>query len=388
MKLDRLLFITKTSVKENKTRTILLSIFLIISLTISFLLIAFSIPMQHNIENKVNNHIINRTGSAMVSDENMIDNIKNVSHVVDVYEQNNDINTKMQVENFTVDTKLTSPFKQNDLIIINGRNIKPNEKNVVVIPETMYGLRENASGKTKIDTSILIGKTIEFPINNGATFEAEIVGTYSINDLMYFENCAYISYEQGRELQQSDIFGVSNYIVEIDNYKNKESTFEEIKKNSLDLPIFEALKIDKNIATNSLFIQFSLLIALFIVVVTMFTSKIFISSFIKSRLKEVALLKSMGYSNSQLLKILIFEYGLVLTFTSIIGVIIAILSSLLIIDPILKSNLQYTALKMNMDLNPLIFILIYILIFIMIFISCFVELRKTKKFNLFSLLYD
>ncbi len=396
MKIDRLWIIIRTSVKKNKIKTIILMSFLIISLTLSCLLIGFSLPMQNAIENNIYNNIINRSGAIMFDDEvynisqvdkdEFISEIEKTPHVTDVYLSGDIQFSTIEIEDEIGDIRLQSLYKENDLIIKKGRNVLPDEKNAVVLPEKIFTQKVGGNGKIKQDTESFVGKTMDFKLNDGSIYKAEVVGIYSSNDLLYQENSAYISYNESLNLKSVDS-SEEYYVFEVDNYKNTEDVINSIEAISAQIIAYQIMDIDPTLLQNIQFIQIALLLSLFILIITMISVKVFISSFIKAKIPEIALLKSFGYNNKQLFKILSFEYGVILLLSLLVSIIITICLSIIVINPIIFSNFQYTPLLVAISFNPLIYIAIFVFVLLMICLSCYLELRKTKKFNLFRLLY-
>lgn len=235
-----------------------------------------------------------------------------------------------------------------------------------------------------IDGNTLINKKIEFNIEDKKR-NLKVVGTYDASIAKNESNICYISkklYDEihpGVELRgisewvdgriEYDYYYFTNKMIIVDDYKNVEAVKREILKNNYFVMNYVVVSQNDMIATLSIPI-FALMV---LIIISITVSISFVKKKIKNNANHIGLLKTVGYTDKEIVKIDTSENIIVLVIACASS---CVLSSIIIhiVTNTYLGNFKYYNVIFSI---PYLYIIIFSIIMILI-ISLF-QIKKIKK---------
>lgn len=398
MKIDRFFSIVKSSILHNKGRSISFGIFVIICTTLVISTVAVLMPLQENMESKINNHILNRELVIHFEPDKVdqgVKEAKKLEHLSNIY-----------LRPYTASVMETSGILYSNYefsfihdgytpVITSGRIIKNDEENAAIIPETIKDYNDAQRRVNNIDGKKLVGKTLTFKDDYGMSYNIKVVGTYNTVDPMFSGKQILISKNQllsinkaQKENPNYQVFEENpkiNYVLVADNYKNKDSLEKAANKIAVTYAE-EWLNFNKETFNTALLIITGGCILL---ILMSFTGAVtFISGSLKSRQCELALYCSFGYRATHLFQIIFLEFLSLCIPSVIIGTGLSALANRFIINPYLYDLLGNTIMEMKAEINILYPLGIALIFVIILLISCSWCAKKSSETDLMILLRE
>lgn len=389
MKITRFIPLVKASFKKSKTRSVVFFLFILFCVSSILLTVSLILPMWNNMETKVNNHPYNLELAAIISenDTETPNMLKAIEHVEKVYPSPYSINV------FNTDGTLNDPMyisyfhNGHTPVITSGRAINDNEKNAIIMPETIRTNDPQTQRSIELDCKNLIGKTLEFQDGNGNEYKLEVVGTFDVTDPALSSDTIYTSYDQLREYR-SKLPNDENkvqYSVIVDNYKNRDAVEEECNK--LATTYFEnGLAIDLG-NFNMAIIVLLIVLAVFLIMVIIGTTA-FVSSCIGNRTNELALYRSLGYRPGHIFTIIFSEYFIMLIAALITSILIFVIAAEFWVNPYLGKTIGNSIMSMQLKLDIVNILAVFVIFLAIIVLICMQATRKTGKIQLAVLLKE
>lgn len=396
MKTSRFHTIVIPSIFHNKGRSISFGIFVIICTTLVISTISILIPLQENMENKINNHILNRE-LIIHFEPNKVDEglkeAKKLQHLSDIYLR--PYTASVMETSGVLHSNYEFSFVHNGYtpIITSGRMIKDNEENAAIIPETIKDYNDAENRINTIDGKTLVGKNLIFKDDYETSYKIKIVGTYNTVDPMFSGKQVLISKQQlisiNKAQKENPNYVVFNenpkvdYVLVADNYKNKDAL--EQAANDIAITYTEdRLNFNTETFNTALLIITGGCILLIIMAFT--GAATFISASLKSRQCELALYRSFGYKGNHLFRIIFLEFLYLCIPAVVIGTILSALANVFIINPYLFDLLGNTIMEIKAKISILYAIGITIVFIFILLISCSWSVRKSSKTDLMILI--
>lgn len=313
--------------------------------------------IENNLEKEILNKVENRIVYASSTDDiDRYDEIESFNHVENVYYNIEPIlancnNINYYIKHFTPTIKLKR-------IIGNVKRIKENE---VIVPKSFvnkYGMEINNCLKKRI--SIKIGDT---------KFYFKISGVYNDD-----EQNQYIFFSS-KSLINKFINNKTDYIILVDSYDNIPIVAEYLNNMEYNIQYIDnTAKNELLIYTDiyKIFIEFSKLCYIFLIIIIFILLVLNISE----KKYNIALMKTLGYSNNFIASIIIIIFTLLLLFSLLIsGILIKVIDLLLRIILNLKEFYNLSLIMKN-----------GIVIFIILLWSIIIIIIQVKKINIINLL--
>ncbi|NMU16379.1 ABC transporter permease, partial [Clostridioides difficile] len=335
------------------------------------IMINFSVDQNINIENKINNLL------------------ENDSSIIEFYEYKPPIagDIKNSKELFNNDDNniisLTSGFEQKMPDIIKGNIFNNNDQNVGIIPKNFDPTGTNQVEFKKesinyLDGEEFLGKTITIEFKNsidelsGFKYNFKVIGVYDSINNNDFPSDVYIPYDDLKMINEkynnmidehyidsSDNF--KTLIALVDNHKSVKNVVDKLRREGIDaFPKSTVGLLDELYKT---IIYIGTIISITIFIISIINISLNNVNDLKKRQSELGMLKSFGYKNRQLKKIIIYESTIINMFSLFIGLVICKLIFLLL-NTIVKNYLSIYMSDLKFEIN---LISISIGIFIMIF---------------------
>lgn len=328
----------------------------------------------NNIKEK-NETMLNNDYSYKIDNENIIKNSAN-SKIL-----------KNEIEYYNGATWSTSSKLNENEIILNLNQLKNYDQNKY-INELKNEMNENINYSQKdvekiifekyVIASNIIGKTVDIQIkkqNSNKVLEEKdnikivgVTGLISDNDTYHYYSDELLNDYEISKFPQTGVLviekdkGTLKKIINNFSYESNISV-KSIYSDSVDETV-RTIKIYKNIATPVLIIS------------TLFTVLLisnFISTSILYRRKEIGILRSLGASNKDIIKIFIWEGIIIATSALIISYIILFTVMNILNRDFLNNSTQFLS---PFVINKTPFITMSILIYIIVFISSILPLKK------------
>lgn len=400
MKLSGLILLVKASIKKNKVKNILFAILLVIAVFFTTLTVSVAIPLWNNVENKINNHIYNRSpamffdGDKYSTEEQINDKlaeIKALPHVVSVYKNQKPV--EAMEKNGVIESQITLNYLLKDAspLITKGRALDENDTNKALIPKTIREYSESKHKIQEIDGEALVGTTLKF-MTGSVEYEAEVVGTYSLSDPMFTGKQIIIPYNDLEKLNADSGMNIDSeekdlYVVETDYYKNTQSVKDSIESDPQML-VLDYFKLNLDVNTfQAASIVLMAMAALFIVMIFI-TVLAFVNNHIKTRTVEMALYRALGYRSGHIFMIMLAEYIAIGLFSIIIGLLISAALSQFVVNPYLYGLLGGTIMEMKADITVLTIAIITVVMILIELFSCIIATKRTSVIKLVVLLKE
>lgn len=385
--------IAKASVIRGKAKTVLFGLFIAVSVFLLTAVVAFMRPLWYNVEHKINDHILNRECVVYLEDLEQIPEdtarIKETEHVKDVFFQ------PPQVEASDTSGELYGYYQLDafhpgyEPIITAGRAISDTETGVVLVPEQFSDYNEAKKQTVQVDGKQLIGKELLMQDMSGNTHKLKVAGAYNTADPL-FSGTQFIipQKELYRFAQQCELITDKmreRYVVVADSYKNLDSLMETLRK---DYPTNkeESLNFDVEPYQTAI-LMLSGMFAVFVAMI-LAGACIFISSCLKTRKKEIALYRALGYKTHHIFQVFAIEYltnGIICT---ILGAGLWQLAAYLAVNPYLDSLFGNTIMAMSLAFNPADALIILAVFAAIILLACLQAAVKSNRIEPIVLLRE
>lgn len=332
------------------------------------------------------------------NDSQDFEELKNIEHVVFIASDKYLNGKNVTIPKFDYEDNETSVSLQlltsNDNIRLTKGNFVKNN-NEIICPNKFYPFgifykdkfgesNEKVIDSRIIDGNTLINKKIEFNIEDKKR-NLKVVGTYDASIAKNESNICYISkklYDEihpGVELRgisewvdgriEYDYYYFTNKMIIVDDYKNVEAVKREILKNNYFVMNYVVVSQNDMIATLSIPI-FALMV---LIIISITVSISFVKKKIKNNANHIGLLKTVGYTDKEIVKIDTSENIIVLVIACASS---CVLSSIIIhiVTNTYLGNFKYYNVIFSI---PYLYIIIFSIIMILI-ISLF-QIKKIKK---------
>lgn len=372
--------------------------------TIATILVLISVgiisPLKYNIDNKINNHILNRELTAQfgknMSDDDINDviiNVKNTEHVVDMYQVPAPLAVSEESGVLFSEYNLSYIHRGFTPTITNGKIFDESETQVAVVPETISDFNESEHKIVEIDGGDLIGKTLVFRDECNNEHRAKIVGTYDTSDPIFTGkeiliprqdlldyNEAVLNSSQGYASISSD----KSYKILIDDAKNTDNALSKVSDYCVAYK--ESLSFDADSFNVALYILIASLISFFALVVIGFF--LFLKNNVDSRTEELALYRSLGYKSRHIFYILFSEHLLFGSLSIILGTASSALICIFAVNPFLDSLVGNTIMAMNVNITIAEILVIFLFFSAVLFVVCRRAVKRSEKIDLTVLLRE
>lgn len=372
--------------------------------TLATILVLISVgiisPLKYNIDNKINNHILNRELTAQfgknMSDDDINDviiNVKNTEHVVDMYQVPAPLAVSEESGVLFSEYNLSYIHRGFTPTITNGKIFDESETQVAVVPETISDFNESEHKIVEIDGGDLIGKTLVFRDECNNEHRAKIVGTYDTSDPIFTGkeiliprqdlldyNEAVLNSSQGYASISSD----KSYKILIDDAKNTDNALSKVSDYCVAYK--ESLSFDADSFNVALYILIASLISFFALVVIGFF--LFLKNNVDSRTEELALYRSLGYKSRHIFYILFSEHLLFGSLSIILGTAASALICIFAVNPFLDSLVGNTIMAMNVNITIAEILVIFLFFSAVLFVVCRKAVKRSEKIDLTVLLRE
>lgn len=373
--------------------------------TLATILVLISVgiisPLKYNIDNKINNHILNREitaqfGKNMSDDEinDVIINVKNTEHVVDMYQVPAPLAVSEESGVLFSEYNLSYIHRGFTPTITNGKIFDESETQVAVVPETISDFNESEHKIVEINGGDLIGKTLVFRDECNNEHRAKIVGTYDTSDpiftgkeiliprqdLLDYNEAVLNSPQQGYVSISSD----KSYKILIDDAKNTDSALSEVSDYCVAYK--ESLSFDADSFNVALYILIASLISFLALVVIGFF--LFLKNNVDGRTEELALYRSLGYKSRHIFYILFSEHLLFGSLSIILGTAASVLICVFAVNPFLDSLVGNTIMAMNVNITIAEVFVIFLFFSVVLFVVCRKAVKRSEKIDLTVLLRE
>lgn len=328
-----------------------------------------------------------------------IEKLKTYNHVVETFDESsylismklNDSNIVFENSSIFLIGTISNPIK-----LINGSNldsVSPNE-NPIICAKQFYPFFEDAQEKYSVSKSIDItdklGENINFSFITSEEVEKfKIVGLYDAKANHTEGNVCYTTLDVVRKLNkkyQFDVFPDTNedinyvYMV-IDNINNEELVINEIKKEKFDI-VTQVLHINKTMGNNiiSLLVIISRIFMFLTIGIILYIS---ITKINKGK-EDYFIMKTSGYSDSNITIIYILEFVFKLIFAFIVSIVLYKAMLIFFNKLYISDKIIFYDLKIGIDFMA-IYINLLLSIIICIIISMYFK-RKIKKISVIQII--
>ena len=393
-RITRFIGIAKASVVRGKAKTVLFGLFIAISVLLLTAVVSFMRPLWYNVENKINDHILNRECVVYLEELEEIPQdtarIKSMEHVKTVFFQ------PPQVEACDTSGELFGYYQLDafhpgyEPIITAGRALDESEKGAVLVPEQFSDYNEAKKQTAQIDGTKLIGKELLMQDMSGHTHKLKVVGAYNTADPL-FSGTQFIipQRELHRFAQQCELITdkmQERYVVIADNYKNLDSLMEALRADGYPVNKEESLNFDVEPYQTAI-LMLSGMFGVFVVMI-LAGACIFISSCLKSRKKEIALYRALGYKTRHIFQVFAIEYltnGIVCT---VLGAGLWQLAAYLAVNPYLNTLFGNTIMAMALTFNLADALIILAVFAAIILLACLQAAVKSNRIEPIVLLRE
>lgn len=389
MKITRFIPLVKASFKKSKTRSIVFFLFILFCVSSILLTVSLILPMWNNMETKINNHPYNLELAAIIGDKDTETPkmLESIEHVEKVYPSPYGVNV-FNTDGALYDPMYISYFHNGHTpVITSGRAINDNEKNAIIMPETLRTNDPQTQRIIELDCKNFIGKTLEFQDENGNEYKLNVVGTFDVTDPALSSDSVYTSYDQLNEYRKKipNNENKVRYSVIVDNYRNREAVEE--KCNEFATTYFEnSLAIDLS-NFNMAIIVLVIVLAIFLIMVIIGTTA-FVSNCVNNRTNELALYRSLGYRPGHIFTIIFSEYFIMLIAAIITSVLIFVLATEFFVNPYLSKMIGNSIMSMQLKPDIINILVVFLVFFAVIVLICIQATRKTGRIQLAILLKE
>lgn len=391
--------LVKASLKSRKITSAMFCIFIIISFVLLFITVSLVTQLWHNIDSKINNHILNRelvsVFSQDVSDgylQSLIEKIKAIENVEDIYQMPTKLSVTDQKGNLHNIHDLSYVHKYYLPNIIYGRAFSEDETGVAIVPNIIKYYNAQEGMIFEIHGKDLVGETLELQVFTGVSKEFKVVGTYDTTDPIFSgkeilvpqSDLLALDDELIKSTQNAYISADKSFTVVIDDSKNTDKVFSQLEK--ISIVYSPKLNVDAD-SYNMAFIIL-LVITSFLIILTVVGFYLFLKSNVKMRTKELALYRAIGYKSKDLYYIIFSEYFFLDVISIAVSLSVSFLLIPLVINPYLEIMFGNTFMEISITINP-IYLLVLVIGYLLAAISvCISAVKRTEKIDLTVLLRE
>lgn len=388
MKTKKLNLLIRSSVASEKLSLCLYSLFIIISTVLLTICIGIVLPLQNNIEEKINKHILNREITVSFTEEvsekeidEKVAEIEKMSDVEYIYQVpfSPDVNEQsgLLFDNY----KLSFIHKGFTPVITSGRSIEDTEIGVCLIPDEFKDFNEE---KSRIDTIIgksLIGKSLKFSDIRGNAYNVKVVGCYNSTDPMFDKNQILLSRTELLKYNEKTSTDKC-YIAVVKLGASVDRVLEKIDK------IATAFHFPMNVDVNSYNVTLYILIAgaSVLTLLIIFGFYIFLKSNIDRKTTELALYRSLGYTSANIFYIVFVEHFITGVLSLIIGLISAEVINSFLVNPYIHNLLANTFMDMSVHTGVYQIISFAFVFIIVLLFTSKKAVKRSEKIDLTILL--
>ncbi len=398
MKNKKLNLLIKSSIISEKFPLLFYSLFIIISTVLLSISISIVIPLENNIDEKINNHILNREITVSfpknLSNKDItqkINEIKNIKDVDYVYEIPAAIDTNEQSGVLYDDYKFNFIHKGFPLSVSSGRCIKETEQGVALIPNKIRDYNEETQHFNIMQGKDLIGKTLKFSDITGKIHNIKIVGSYDSSDPIFTKNEILIPRNELLKYSknvskntESDLSDERGYIVVTKSKSSLDTVLADVEK--ISTAYNTPLDIDVNTYNVALFVLIAGTVILSILVILGFY--MFLKNNIDNKTMELALYRSLGYKSKNIFYIIFSQHFVTGIISLIIGLVLAEVLNRNVINHYINNLVGNTFMKMNIYLNIYQIIFFVIALIIILLFVCKKAVKRSEKIDLTILLAE
>lgn len=353
-----------------RTKKIALYIFSIaITLGLVIFFIYYLVFLNNVYAERIQNNIINRVILASKSEINNkdIEQIKNMKNIIDVYK-------RFSIHNIILDENIDISIKYCNILEIPNLtmgNLFDNDEFQIILPKKVFDRNDSL-----ISLEEYYGKVVKLTIDNFEV-EAEVIGIY---DDIYF-NDVYVNQLLKNEITNCNINIQNDNIISIviDDYKNVDSTIETLKKEYNYSAYIENTRGQSDIKMYDIVSILIIIILILAAIFTYISIGIIISGIISDERKDLAIMKSLGYKNKDISKIMIYRVLSILIVSFFVGMILSFIFNSTF-GKIIQNKLE---IKINIDVSMYCIIALVLLITIY-FISIIAVRLNGKKIKMIS----
>lgn len=214
----------------------------------------------------------------------------------------------------------------------------------------------------------------------------KIVGVFKTGFYNYDSNLVIMPLKTMQLLKEEGEY-ISNIAIEVDNpdnIKQLHKLTDEINTKYLDKLYSYSWDVQNQSLLNAINFEKFVLVAILslIVLISSFAISVILIMIVREKISDIGILKAMGYSNENILKIFLYE-GLIIGF---FGIIISLLMSPIIIVFLKYIYKKYVSNTYYLDTLPTSmslkeFSIIYVVVILLIIISTIFPALKASKMN-------
>lgn len=354
----------------------------IITISLTFGLIISVIYDMYKLNNiyyyKIKNNIKNRVLIVTSRNEKILDSDINYISSLDGVN-----NAYLELNDFSINIEDGRAFSvkyiSNEEIIelLENNSMESKEKLQVILPYRIL----NSDGEYEYFEN-LIGKNVNFFINDNTTINAQVTGVYNPKN---YETYVYVNKVFKSFLENYDLSSINdNYMkVIVRDYNDVNSIIDTLVDKGYNVDI-----MDKSGQTDIKFYNMAksiiLLMIVFIIIFTYISITIIVNGIISGEKMDIAILKSIGYKEKQIHKIMKLRILAIIIVSTILGAII----SLGVMQFI--SYIIYYKLNILININLLEYILLLLTFFAIIYLITCISLKlnniKIKRINIIELM--
>lgn len=328
----------------------------------------------YKIKNNIKNRVLivtSRNEKILDSDINYISSLDGVN------------NAYLELNDFSINIEDGRAFSvkyiSNEEIIelLENNSMESKEKLQVILPYRIL----NSDGEYEYFEN-LIGKNVNFFINDNTTINAQVTGVYNPKN---YETYVYVNKVFKSFLENYDLSSINdNYMkVIVRDYNDVNSIIDTLVDKGYNVDI-----MDKSGQTDIKFYNMAksiiLLMIVFIIIFTYISITIIVNGIISGEKMDIAILKSIGYKEKQIHKIMKLRILAIIIVSTILGAII----SLGVMQFI--SYIIYYKLNILININLLEYILLLLTFFAIIYLITCISLKlnniKIKRINIIELM--
>lgn len=401
MKTKNFYMLIKASASSHKLSTGLFCFFVVLSTALILMAVEMIFPLQSNIENKINNHIINReltinflSNTSQQDIDSDIEKIKSIDNVTGVYLKPTTLSANEKSDKLK--GEMTIDFLHNGYtpIITSGKVFDESETNVAIVPEIIKDLDSDKNRINEVNGKDLVGKTLDLSYGTDNIYKVKVVGTYNTTDPIFDGKQILVPQKDllkcnaditGSYGGEAPIVDEISYLVSIDSYKNLETAQENIS-NIRMAEQQQHLNIDSDSYNMALVLLFVVL-AVFVVMVICGLF-MFLKSCVKTRTNELALYRSLGYKSKHLFSIIFLEHLFFGVVSVAVGIGITAVLNVLVLNPYLDGLVGNTLMAMNANISLVQVLCVLICFVVVLAIVCRQAVKRSEKLDLTILLRE
>lgn len=235
-------------------------------------------------------------------------------------------------------------------------------------------------------TGAFLGDEITVITTETKEIRVKIVGVFKTGFYNYDSNLVIMPLKTMQLLKEEGEY-ISNIAIEVDNpdnIKQLHKLTDEINTKYLDKLYSYSWDVQNQSLLNAINFEKFVLVAILslIVLISSFAISVILIMIVREKISDIGILKAMGYSNENILKIFLYE-GLIIGF---FGIIISLLMSPIIIVFLKYIYKKYVSNTYYLDTLPTSmslkeFSIIYVVVILLIIISTIFPALKASKMN-------